>query len=398
MSLSDEQKQIIKSTAPLLKENGKEITSIFYKRLFENHPELLNYFNQTNQKTGTQPLALANIVYFAAENIDHLDKLQLSLDIIAHKHRAITVQPCHYPIVGKYMLQAIKEFLGDKATTDILDAWSNAYTIIANCLIQREKQLYDLLGDQPDDKDFLPFTIVSKEKTAEGPIYSIGIRRSDGKPLLAYQPGQYITLRLKINGIFHNRHYGLVRPFNQQIYRIAIRQIVDCEPKGMFTDEFLTNYHVGDTVWASLPAGSFPIVENAKHHLFIAGGVGISVISTLVESLYNQGKSDRVTLIRCVSSNAHAAYFQRMKICVPEQQLHLVTQARQILKQILQANVRPNETEVYLCGPPQFMKTVENYLEECHLTSDHIHMNSFRPLLSSMKNAVQDQATTKSLQ
>jgi len=55
MPLTHEQKEIIKSTAPVLKENGKEITSIFYKHMFQTHPELLNIFNQTNQQSGTQP-------------------------------------------------------------------------------------------------------------------------------------------------------------------------------------------------------------------------------------------------------------------------------------------------------------------------------------------------------
>ncbi|CAF4314505.1 unnamed protein product, partial [Adineta steineri] len=98
MSLAEEQKQIIKSTAPILKENGKEITSIFYKQLFKAHPKLLNMFNQTNQKIGTQPLALANTVYFAAENIDNLGVLMPQIQHIAHKHRALMVQPEHYPI------------------------------------------------------------------------------------------------------------------------------------------------------------------------------------------------------------------------------------------------------------------------------------------------------------
>jgi nitric oxide dioxygenase len=55
MPLKHKQKEIIKSTAPVLKENGKEITSIFYKHMFQTHPELLNIFNQTNQQSGTQP-------------------------------------------------------------------------------------------------------------------------------------------------------------------------------------------------------------------------------------------------------------------------------------------------------------------------------------------------------
>ncbi|CAF1684892.1 unnamed protein product, partial [Adineta ricciae] len=97
MSITEEQKRIVKSTAPILKENGKEITSIFYKQLFKSHPELLNLFNQTNQKIGTQPLALANTVYFAAENIDNLEVLMPQVLTIANKHRALTVQPEHYP-------------------------------------------------------------------------------------------------------------------------------------------------------------------------------------------------------------------------------------------------------------------------------------------------------------
>lgn len=46
--LTNEEIKIIKETVPLLKDEGQNITSIFYKRLFEEHPELKNVFNQTN--------------------------------------------------------------------------------------------------------------------------------------------------------------------------------------------------------------------------------------------------------------------------------------------------------------------------------------------------------------
>lgn len=42
--------EIIKSTVPVLEEHGEEITGRFYDLLFQHHPELLNIFNQTNQK------------------------------------------------------------------------------------------------------------------------------------------------------------------------------------------------------------------------------------------------------------------------------------------------------------------------------------------------------------
>ncbi len=47
--LTEQEKDIIKQTVPLLKEKGTEITSIFYPKMFKAHPELLNMFNQTNQ-------------------------------------------------------------------------------------------------------------------------------------------------------------------------------------------------------------------------------------------------------------------------------------------------------------------------------------------------------------
>lgn len=32
--------EIVKSTAPVLKEYGEQITKVFYKKLFETHPDL----------------------------------------------------------------------------------------------------------------------------------------------------------------------------------------------------------------------------------------------------------------------------------------------------------------------------------------------------------------------
>lgn len=50
--LTEETKNIVKATITVLEEHGTEITSAFYKHMFEEHPELLNVFNKTNQKLG----------------------------------------------------------------------------------------------------------------------------------------------------------------------------------------------------------------------------------------------------------------------------------------------------------------------------------------------------------
>ena len=47
--LSEQTKEIVKQTVPVLEQYGNEITKVFYQRMFEAHPELLNIFNKSNQ-------------------------------------------------------------------------------------------------------------------------------------------------------------------------------------------------------------------------------------------------------------------------------------------------------------------------------------------------------------
>lgn len=92
----------------------------------------------------------------------------------------------------------------------------------------------------------------------------------------------------------------------------------------IFIHEFARHYHVGSEIFGSLPAGVFTIIGDAEKHLFIAGGVGITVLSTMIEDLCLQNQSDSVTVIHCVVIRAHAAYVDRVKMMVPHDQYHLL--------------------------------------------------------------------------
>src|SRR5438105_4034731 len=88
-ALDPQKLEIIKATLPIVKEHGETITKHFYKRLFKQHPELLNIFNQTHQKTGHQPKALADAVYGAAANIEDFTQIMPVLERIGEKHRSL---------------------------------------------------------------------------------------------------------------------------------------------------------------------------------------------------------------------------------------------------------------------------------------------------------------------
>jgi len=132
-------KEIVKSTAPLLKDKGEEITKVMYEHLFTKYPEAKELFKNA---TPDQYIKLANMVYAYAANIDKLDTLQKGIEKVAKIHVETEVLPEHYPWVGESLLIAIETVLGDVATKEVMDAWAEAYGFLAEVFIKREAELY----------------------------------------------------------------------------------------------------------------------------------------------------------------------------------------------------------------------------------------------------------------
>ncbi|MGV3026988.1 globin domain-containing protein [Clostridium thermobutyricum] len=141
--LDQKTKDIVKSTVPVLKEHGVEITTEFYKDMFKRYPEVKNMFDMSKQKSGEQPKALAMTVLAAAQNIDNLEVLAPAVERIGKIHVDAKVKAEHYPIVGECLLRAIKTVLGDSATDEIIEAWGQAYEEIAKIFINAENKMYE---------------------------------------------------------------------------------------------------------------------------------------------------------------------------------------------------------------------------------------------------------------
>lgn len=151
--LSARQIEIVKSTAPVLAEHGVAITTHFYKRMLNAHPELQNIFNTAHQATGAQPAALAHAVWAYAENIDNLAALTTTVSRIGHKHASVNVTPEQYPIVGEHLLASIQEILGDAIDRPVLTAWREAYAQLAKIFIDFEAGLYQQAASTPGGWD-----------------------------------------------------------------------------------------------------------------------------------------------------------------------------------------------------------------------------------------------------
>lgn len=163
--LSEKTIDIVKATAHLLKEQGETLTRHFYKRMFAHNPEVIPFFNPAHQMSGMQQKALAEAICAYAANIDNLEVLSNAVELIAQKHSSLQIKPEHYPIVGENLLFSIREVLGEVASGEVIEAWSEAYEFLADILINREEQIYDGHASNPGGwKGFKRFCVIKKKK------------------------------------------------------------------------------------------------------------------------------------------------------------------------------------------------------------------------------------------
>lgn len=140
-TLSPETIAIVKSTAPALQKHGLAITQRMYERLFVD-PAVKALFDEAAQESGEQPKRLAAAILAFAKNVDNLPALGQAVERMAARHVDTGVKPEHYPAVAAALLPAIKDVLGDAVDETVLDAWGQAYWVLADILIGREQQLY----------------------------------------------------------------------------------------------------------------------------------------------------------------------------------------------------------------------------------------------------------------
>ncbi|WP_188456182.1 NO-inducible flavohemoprotein [Virgibacillus oceani] len=395
--LDQQTRDIVKATVPILQERGGEITKRFYQLLFENHPELKNIFNQTNQRKGDQSKALANTVYAAALHIDQLEEILPQVKQIAHKHKSLNIKPEHYPIVGENLLLAMKDVLGDAANEDVIGAWEKAYGVIAGVFIDTEKEMYqeaiDTVGGWVDYRDF---KVV--DKVAESDVItSFYLEPVDDNPFPIYQPGQYITIKAEIDGEPHShlRQYSLSCAPGEGIYRISVKRedaLAD-NPAGIVSNYLHSKVNKGGVVSISAPSGDFTLNQNDTRPLvLISGGVGLTPMMSMLESTIKQQPEREIYYIHAAqNSNVHAMKDRVKEIAEQYNHVHAYTvydnpsdednydKKGYIDYEWLTSILPSNDAAFYFCGPKGFMRAMYQNLKKYDVADRDINFEFFGP-------------------
>jgi len=387
---------LIKSTAPVLESRGSQITGRFYHLLFEQNPELSNVFNMGNQTSGGQQEALANAVYAFAANVDNIGALVGDVERIAQKHASIGVKPEQFPLVGAALLQAIQEVVDPGAET--IDAWAKGYGVLSNIFITREAELAQQKAEQEGGwRAKRPFVVAAKEKESKL-VTSFYLSPKDGKKVAAYQPGQYIAVSLDSLSGKHRqiRQYSLSGSNKADMYRISVKREPNKDIAHSVSNYMHDGINVGDTLAVSNPFGDFHLQKSNRPAVLISGGVGITPMQGMLETLVAEDSNRDVHFVHGALDSSQHSFSKRLQ--------ELSSQGR-VTPHIFYENVNENnrvwqdhhhrgrtdltvikdslpltdDADFYLCGPLPMMKAIYVQLKALDIAENHIFYEVFGP-------------------
>ncbi|MCB5364204.1 NO-inducible flavohemoprotein [Pusillimonas sp. CC-YST705] len=390
---------LVKGTAPVLKTHGEALTRHFYARMFQHNPELKHVFNQGHQHVGQQQQALAAAVAAYAENIEDPGVLMPVVERIVHKHVSLGIRPEHYAIVGKHLLASIREVLGEAASDELIEAWAAAYGQLADLLIAEEARLYSKVSSQPGGwSGWRAFRIDEKvQESAE--ITSFYLAPCDGGEVPAYQPGQYVSVRIYVPqlDLMQPRQYTASdRPGHGRL-RISVKREAGGgdAPAGQVSNLLHDQYKVGDVLDVAPPVGDFHLsAESGRPVVLLSGGVGLTPMISMLNHLIEKNDERQIRFIHgCRNGQVHAMKDHVNGIATTHPNVrkavfyeHIGPQdkvgqdydyeGRVDLEAIREQAILP-EADYFLCGPMPFMQAQYHSLKALGVPVERIHAEVF---------------------
>lgn len=409
--LSEKTIQIVKATAPAVAPHAEAITRRFYSLMFAGNPEVQVYFNQAHQFSGGQQRALAGAICAYASNIDNLGVLSSAVELIGQKHCSLGIQAEHYPIVGKHLLVAIKDVLGDAATDEVIAAWGEAYGLLADILIKHEAGIYQSQVKTPGGwNGYRSFVVTHKKPEGDG-ITSFYLRPADGGAIATFKPGQYITVKInQARPATSPRNYSLSDRPDVGHYRISVKRepsLAPGSPVGIISNYLHDSIREGDLLEIGPPCGEFtidPTTTSERPIVLLAGGIGVTPLLSMLKSLAHHGVKAPIHFVHA-ARNSRVHPFAKEVREIAKQHSNIKTHFRYddplpsdlaerhcdstglVDMKLLKACLKTPDAEFYFCGPRPFMSNLYHGLKEWGVDESRIHFEFFGPKEDVTKSA-----------
>jgi dimethylamine monooxygenase subunit B len=209
----------------------------------------------------------------------------------------------------------------------------------------------------------LPLRVTAVSTPCSG-VRSLTFVHDDGGALPSFPPGSHI-------GLEGAGFYSLTGPMREPDH---LSVSVALRPDGSGGSRRMHALAVGDRIRATLPRSTFAPVETARHHVLVAGGIGVTPIVSHARWHAFWGHSFEVVYAHRPGAGVHADDLRAL--C--GDRLRTVT-GRDALRAALEPSLRsaPFGSHVYTCGPPAMIDAVAALACDAHWVDGRIHSEAF---------------------
>jgi len=214
--------------------------------------------------------------------------------------------------------------------------------------------------------------------------------RAPSERAFVFEPGQFITLELDIDGEAVNRCYTISSPPTRpHTISITVKRV----PGGKVSNWLHDNLHAGSEVRVLGPSGEFTCARHpARKYLFLSAGSGITPLMSMSRAHHELGDDSDIVFVHSARTPDDIIFARELDL-IASNQRHFRTAfvcerlgARTnwpgvtgFLSLPLLRLIAPDflEREVFTCGPAPYMQAVRKLLDEGGFDRSHYHEESF---------------------
>jgi ferredoxin-NADP reductase len=190
-----------------------------------------------------------------------------------------------------------------------------------------------------------------------------------------FSGGAHITTFIPFHQQRIERNYSLCsNPATRDYYKIAVR-LTDNSLGG--SNFWHNQVKIGDVVDITPPKNHFPLSHRARHHVFIAGGIGITPFLAMMEDVTTKKQS--FELHYAARSRDLCAFYDQIQSQFPSSRFYFSEEGA---KNKLSPKVLRNQnvgTHVYICGPSSMIQEYSIRAKSFGYSKNSIHFEQFNP-------------------
>ncbi|GLR67253.1 hybrid-cluster NAD(P)-dependent oxidoreductase [Acidocella aquatica] len=208
--------------------------------------------------------------------------------------------------------------------------------------------------------------------------------------LFHFQPGQFITFDFVIGDAVVNRCYTIASsPTRPHVLSITVKRV----PGGPVSNWLHETMSPGQEVNATGALGSFSYARNpAEKYLLLSGGSGITPMMSMARAQFDLASESDIVFMHHARTPAdiifrrelelmevHSRNFKFIPVCEADAKFHSWGGLRGRISAGMLSLAVPDcaEREVFVCGPPAYMRAAKALLEQLDFNMAHYHEESF---------------------